>query len=137
MGIFSKLFRPKSSQKAPNRDELLRLLFNSIGSRNQTRFETLCKKHPDLIRESFPEWKVVPPVYRKVDDGQQYVNMLIEVASYFQKSGDTSLMELLDFHEAVQMCYRWEKPLENAVQLTEDKGHEEYINTNRFFRQFF
>ena len=88
----------------------------------------LCTQHRDEIYRSFSEWKTVPLQFRNdAEELNRYCEGLIAVASFFQSSGDSALLRLLQGDDADNPLVLWERDLTYAGQLMDEDRAAEAI----------
>lgn len=81
-------------------------------------FASLCAQHRDEIHRSFSGWSTVPEEVRRDAAAQdRYCKGLIAIASHFESSGDSSLVQLLMGDDADNPLVQWERDLTEAQSL--------------------
>ena len=88
---------PAPRPRQPTPDEVRRLLFDAVASRDEERLESLCREHKDFILEHGAGWLDVPPTFRASPDAHEwYRNGLRAVARFCaERLGHTALLDRL------------------------------------------
>jgi tetratricopeptide (TPR) repeat protein len=118
MGLFN-IFK----RQPPLPAELPEALIEAAYRQDSKALASLCEQHRDEIFRSFPAWRTVPMPLRKDAAAQdRYCKGLIAIASFFEGSGNSSLIQLLMGDEADNPLVLWERDLASAQSLI-DSGH--------------
>jgi tetratricopeptide (TPR) repeat protein len=123
MGLFDR-FRKHDSPATP--DDLRKTLFDAIQREDSSEAMALINDNSDTIREQFRAWAKVPESIRKdpiAIDG--YGKALILIASLFERSGDSSLKNILTGADRDNPIVQWQKDLERVDGMIE---HDQAAN---------
>lgn len=113
MGLFD-IFK----RQPPLPTELPDALIEAAHRQDSTALASLCMQHRDEIVRSFPVWRTVPMPSRSDAAAQsRYCQGLIAIASFFETSGDSSLIQLLMGDDADNPLVLWERDLTQAQSL--------------------
>ncbi|MCD6051007.1 MAG: hypothetical protein K0Q55_2410 [Verrucomicrobia bacterium] len=124
MGLFD-IFK----KQPPLPQELPAALIEAAHRRDAKALARLCAQHREEIHRSFPAWQTVPAEVRRDPAAQdRYCQGLIAVASHFQQTGDSSLIELLRGDDADNPLVQWQQDLAQAQSLMDGGRAPEAIN---------
>jgi len=105
-------------KQAPLPTELPDALIEAAYRRDSKALASLCAQRRDEIRRRFPVWRTVPVELRRDAAAQdRYCKGLIAIASHFQSSGDSSLIQLLMGDRADNPLVQWQHDLTEAQVL--------------------
>ncbi len=124
MGLFD--FFKRKPQLPVNLPEVL---IEAAHGQDAKALARLCTQHRDEIYRSFSKWTTVPLQFRNdAEELSRYCEGLIAVASFFQSSGDSTLLRLLQGDDADNPLVLWERDLTRADQLMDEGRAAEAIS---------
>lgn len=120
-----------NQKKDINAEELKKLLFNLVESKEQEAFEEVCTSYRNSILANFNLWRNVPSHLRF--DSQKvsnYAEVLIAIANWFDSKGDSQLLDLLEgANSSDNPLLKWENTFEKADEFKVSGKYSEAIKT--------
>jgi tetratricopeptide (TPR) repeat protein len=126
MGAFDWLTRRRAARKSA---DLRESLVAAVGRKDYDLLGHLINANTSEIRKAFPSWTTVPPEIRNDPRAMSgYVDTLSTIATVFERSGDASLMKLLQDGDPTR---EWNNAITAAQTLIDQKRASEAVTVLR------
>ena len=95
---------------------------NAIEDRDLPRLANLCEMHETLIKEEFPNWRVMPDEVRQDRiQREAYAQSLVTLAQVFERAGKPELMQALHEDDPENPAHQIEDRLHAAKRLVNQR----------------